>query len=100
MFIKEVFSLRQPAAGEQHILCASQQRLAEYDFKPLAVQIGKIPLIGLFGQLGKVILHIVFHKIFRRRNERVAKVGFILKLAEAVFKCRDNIALVTLLRLP
>ena len=100
MLVIEIFSLRQPTTGKQHILCASLQRLAEYDLKPLAVQIGKIPLIGPFGKLGEIILHIIFHKVFRGGNERVTEIGFIFKLAEAVLQRRDDVAVETLLRLP
>ena len=79
------------AARHQHISNAGLQRPPVHHFHIVLVQFLQKTAFGQMGQLGKIIVDIVLHRIFCRREKRRAQIVLLLQFSEAVFHRLDDV---------
>ena len=91
IIIFKVFGRVKAATRHQHISNAGLQRPPVHHFHIVFVQFLQKTAFGQMGQLGKIIVDIVLHRIFCRKEKRRAQIVLLLQFSEAVFHRLDDV---------
>ena len=94
VIVREVVGRVNAAAHEEHIRHAVLQSVPILYLDIQIVQFLQKTVFFIVMQLLKVVLHIVLHGVFRRRDQRVGKTNLVIQLTEAVFQSLRDLTLI------
>ena len=94
VIVREVIGRVNATAHKQHIRHAVLQGIPILHFNIQIVQLLQKAVFFVVVQLLKVVLHIVLHGVFRRRDQRRGKGVFVFQFTEAVFQSLRDLLLI------